>query len=272
MRMVALVENTDRDTRCGAEHGLCIYVKTERHTLLMDTGQTDLLLRNAAALRIDLSDVDVVILSHGHYDHTGGLLPLVSVCPDAAVYMRRRAAEPHFNGERFIGIDERILSLPRLHLTDGDLRLDDELFLFGDYGENYGRPFANRTLTVERGGVRVPDDFTHEQSLVIAQGGKSWLLSGCAHSGILNILDRYRSIFGSAPDCVVSGFHMMKRDGVYSDSEKASILQTAKALSRLPTVFFTGHCTGTEAVELMQSVMGAQLVALHSGCEIRETL
>lgn len=265
MRMIALVENTCLDTRCGAEHGLCIYVQTQRHTLLMDTGQTDLLLHNAAALHVDLSDLDTVILSHGHYDHTGGVLPLVSVCPNAAVYMRRTAAEPHYNGERYIGIDKRILSLPRLHFLDGDLRLDDELFLFGDCKETFSRPFANRTLTVERGGVRTADDFAHEQSLVVTQNGKRWLLSGCAHSGILNILNRYREIFGGVPDYVVSGFHMMKRDGAYSPDEEAAILETAKALSCMPTVFFTGHCTGTAAFDLMQSVMGAQLIAVHSG-------
>lgn len=268
MRIITLVENTDGDSRCGAEHGLCLYVQTEQHTLLMDTGQTDLLLRNAAALNIDLSRVDTVILSHGHYDHTGGVLPLVSVCPHAEVFMRRGAAEPHFNGERYIGIDARILSLPHLHILDGDLRQDDELFLFGGVTGTRSRPAGNRTLTAERDGVRVPDDFSHEQSLVLTQDGKRWLLSGCAHSGILNILDRYREIFGSSPDYVVSGFHMMKRDSAFSADEKAEILQTAAELSRLPTVFFTGHCTGTAAFDLMQKIMGARLVALHSGSVI----
>lgn len=268
MRIIALVENTDGDSRCGAEHGLCVYIQTKRHALLMDAGQTDLLLRNAAALQVDLSDVDTVILSHGHYDHTGGVMPLVSVCPNAAVYMRRSAAEPHFNGERYIGIDVRILSLPHLHLLDEDLALDDELFLFGGFADGHSRPSGNRTLTVERDGVRVPDDFSHEQSLVLTQDGKRWLLSGCAHSGILNILERYHELFGSPPDYVVSGFHIMKRDGVYSADEEKEILQTAAELSRLPTVFFTGHCTGTAAFDLMRKIMGAQLIALHSGSVI----
>lgn len=265
MRIITLVENTCGDSRCGAEHGLCLYVRTRRHTLLMDTGQTDLLLRNAAALHIDLSQTDTVILSHGHYDHTGGVLPLVSVCPDAEIYMRCGAQEPHYSGDKYIGIDSRILSLPHLHLSDKDTQLDDELFLFGGVTGNRARPSGNRTLTAERGGVRVPDDFAHEQNLVLTQDGRRWLLSGCAHSGILNILERYLELFGCAPDFVVSGFHMMKRDGVYSPEEEEEILQTAHALSRLPTVFYTGHCTGTAAFDLMKQVMGAQLIPLHSG-------
>ena len=234
----------------------------------MDTGQTDLLLRNADALQVDLAKVDTVVLSHGHYDHTGGVLPLSAVCPNAGIYMRRAAAEPHFNGERNIGIDRRILSLPRLHLLDGDQKLDDELFLFGGVTGKRRRPSWNRTLTAERDGIRIPDDFAHEQSLVLSQDGKHWLLSGCAHSGILNILDRYFELFGCAPDYVVSGFHMMKHDGIYLPEEEAQILRTAQALSELPTVFFTGHCTGTAAFALMQKIMGTQLVALHSGSVI----
>jgi beta-glucosidase len=92
-----------------------------------------------------------------------------------------------------------------------------------------------------------------------------------AFSGILNILGRYREIFGSAPDYVVSGFHMMKRDGVYTDDETAAIRRTAQALSRLPTVFYSGHCTGETAFSIMREIMGEQLIALYSGFEICRT-
>ena len=105
----------------------------------------------------------------------------------------------------------------------------------------------------------------HEQCLVITQNGKHWLLSGCAHNGILNILDRYREIFGGDPDFVLSGFHMMKRDGEHTEEEKAVILQTARELAKMNTVFYSGHCTGIPAFELMKEIMGDKLIALHSG-------
>ena len=76
MKIITLVENTSENETCIAEHGLSIYIETEKHKLLLDTGQTDAVVRNAEALGIDLSDVDTVILSHGHYDHSGGILPL----------------------------------------------------------------------------------------------------------------------------------------------------------------------------------------------------
>ena len=117
-------------------------------------------------------------------------------------------------------------------------------------------------------GVQVPDDFLHEQCLVIKQNGKSWLLSGCSHNGILNILDRYKELFDSYPDYVITGFHMMKKDGEHTEEEKAVIIQTAQELAKMNTVFYSGHCTGIPAFELMKVIMGDKLNALHSGEEI----
>ena len=119
-----------------------------------------------------------------------------------------------------------------------------------------------------RSGKKAKDDFAHEQYLVITQNGKHWLLSGCAHNGILNILDRYRELFGSEPDYVLSGFHMMKRDAEHTEEEKAVIIQTARELAQMKTVFYSGHCTGAPAFELMKEIMGDKLIALHSGQQV----
>ena len=80
-----------------------------------------------------------------------------------------------------------------------------------------------------------------------------------------SILDRYRELFNSHPDYVLMGFHMMKREGEYTAEEKAVIIQTAQELSRLDTVFYSGHCTGAPAFALMKEIMGDKLIALHSG-------
>ena len=244
MKIVTLVENSCGNENCIAEHGLSIYIETDNHKLLLDTGQTDAVVKNAKVLGIDLTAVDTVILSHGHYDHSGGILPFSKLNRTAQLIMQRSAAEPHYNGERYIGIDTDILKLPNIQLIDGDMELDDELFLFSGKTE---------------------DDFMHEQCLVITQNGKRWLLSGCAHNGILNILDRYKELFDSHPDYVITGFHMMKREGKHTEEEKAVIIQTAQELSQLDTVFYSGHCTGIPAFELMKEIMGDKLIALHSG-------
>lgn len=268
MRMLTLVENSCGDARCIAEHGLSVYLETEKHKLLLDTGQTDALLKNADVLGVELAAVDTVILSHGHYDHAGGILPLCERTQTAVIYLQRAATEPHFNGERYIGIDPAVANLPNVRLLDGDTKLDDELFLFSGVTGRRCFPPGNRTLTRLENGRQTPDDFVHEQYLVLTQNGKRILLSGCAHNGILNILDRFRVLFGGEPDVVISGFHMMKRSGPHTEAEKETILQTARALKETNTVFFSGHCTGETAFALMQTVLGDRLRALHTGCDI----
>ena len=115
---------------------------------------------------------------------------------------------------------------------------------------------------------KAPDDFSHEQCLVITQNGKKILLSGCAHNGMLNILDRYREIFSSLPDYVISGFHLTKKYGDYTQSDLDTIAQTAKELAGMDTVFYTGHCTGSVAYDIMKRIMQDKLNPIHSGDEI----
>lgn len=268
MKIITLVENTCQNENCIAEHGLSVYIETEKHKLLMDTGQTDALIKNAETLGVDLSAVDTVVLSHGHYDHSGGILPFCRLNGKASIVMQKSAAEPHYNGEKYIGIDPDILKLRNLILIDGNKELDEELFLFGGIKGRRCYPQCNRKLSKITNGEKVSDDFLHEQCLVVSQNNDKWLLSGCAHNGILNILDRYKEIFGSLPDHVISGFHMMKREGVHTEEEKEIIIQTSKELSKTKTMFYSGHCTGIPAFELMKSVMGEQLTALHSGSVI----
>jgi len=268
MRLITLVENTCGKSGCIAEHGLSIYIETSKHKLLLDAGQTDAVVQNAARLGIDLSKVDTLILSHGHYDHSGGIIPFSELNSSARIIMQSSAAQPHYNLEKYNGIDTAILSLPNVELINGNKRLDDELFLFSGI---YGRrcyPQGNSKLLCLKDGKKIPDDFAHEQCLVITQGKKHILLSGCAHNGILNILDKYNEMFGNYPDYVITGFHMMKRNGAYTNDEKAVIVQTAKELSMLNSVFFSGHCTGIQAFEVMKEIMGDKLISLHSGDEI----
>ncbi|SDA26797.1 7,8-dihydropterin-6-yl-methyl-4-(beta-D-ribofuranosyl)aminobenzene 5'-phosphate synthase [Ruminococcus sp. YE71] len=117
-------------------------------------------------------------------------------------------------------------------------------------------------------GEKVSDDFAHEQCLGITQNGRYLLLSGCSHNGIPNILGRYRELFGNSPDCVITGFHIMKKDGEHTYEEKAVIIRTAEELSRLYTVFYSGHCTGISAFELMKGIVGDKLHVLYSGDEV----
>lgn len=270
MTILNLVEDTSGREGCLNEHGLSFYIETDKHKLLMDTGATDAFLKNAEVVGVDLRQVDTVILSHGHYDHSGGIMPFAEQNTTARIYMQRSVGADYYsirdNGETYIGIDKRILALPQVKILDGDCKIDEELSLFtGITGRRFWAK-SNLRLKRREGNEFMQDDFEHEQCLVITRGDKRILLSGCAHNGILNILDRYREIYGEAPDAVISGFHMIRKEYTAEDIE--AIRSTAKELLGLKTMFYTGHCTGKEAYGMMKEIMGEQLREIHSGEEI----
>jgi len=262
------MEDTCGNPACSYEHGLSVYIETGKHKLLVDTGATDAFIRNAEKLEIDLTKVDTVILSHGHYDHAGGILAFHAQNPDAEIYMQRTACDDYYHGERYIGIDKRIAGLDCIRMLDGDFRIDEELFLFTHItGRKYFAK-SNLLLSKRAGQKNIQDQFAHEQCLVITQDQEHTLISGCAHNGILNILDRYQELFSGQPKRVVSGFHMMKK-GEYEKEEAMIICETARQLGRMDTVFYTGHCTGSRAFALMKPYMGDRLVEIHSGMQIK---
>ncbi len=264
MKIITLMEDTVGASNVKAEHGLSVYVETKHHNLLMDTGASARTWENARKLGVDISKIDVVIISHGHYDHTGGLMEFARQNPMADIYMQQSAGGEYFHGERYIGIDKNIMELPHLHLVEGDYRIDDELYLFSKITGRTLWPESNLALSEKVNDTLVQDHFLHEQCLVICNGDEKILLSGCAHNGILNILSRFYEIYHGYPDVVISGFHMMKKTD-YTEDEINRIEKTAYELIKFPTEFYTGHCTGQTAFDIMKDIMGGQLHQIHSG-------
>lgn len=271
MRVVNLVENTKGSKGCLFEHGLSFYIETGGHKLLVDTGATDLFMKNAQILGVDLSQVQKLVLSHGHYDHSGGILSFAQINSKADIYMQRTAIGEYYhkeeNEERYIGIDRDIPTLPQVKFLNGNAKLADGVTVFSDVKGRKLWPDGNTVLKEKRDGEFVQDEFAHEQYLVLEENGKRVLISGCAHNGILNILERFEELYTGVPDAVVSGFHMKKKNG-YTQEDYELIAQVAKELKKIPTMFYTGHCTGEEPYLLMKEIMGAQLTYIHSGDEI----
>lgn len=264
MKITVLVENSEGSAGTQAEHGLSFFIETSNHNIIADTGASALAWTNAEKLGVDVGKADISVISHGHYDHTGGLLSFYEKNSEADIYIQTSAFGEFYHGERYIGVDKRVENLPSVRKIDGDYRIDDELYIFSGITGRKSWPESNRVLSETKNGVSVQDEFLHEQCLVITENGKNILVSGCAHNGILNIIDRFVSLFGSYPYAVLSGFHMMKKEE-YTSSEIRTIRETASELKRMPTLFYTGHCTGEPAFELMKKIMGDSLIKLHSG-------
>lgn len=267
MKIINLIENIQGKQEVLFEHGLSYYIETENHKLLVDCGQTASFMENAKILGVDLEKVDTVILSHGHYDHSGGILPFAEINRDAPIYMQKTAVLPYYHKtddeERYIGIDPAVKDLLQVKLVAGDYQIDGELKLFSDVKGRMLWPKGNLELKKKTDGGFVQDTFDHEQYLVITEGNKHVLFSGCAHNGILNILAHYHELYGFYPDAVVSGFHMKKKE--YTAEDDALIRETAEQLKKMPTQFYTGHCTGEYAFDLMKKILGEQLTYVYSG-------
>lgn len=244
MKITALVENTVLNNCFEAEHGLSLYIETKNHKILFDMGQTNLFEKNAKRLGIDLGQVDIAILSHGHYDHGGGLKRFLHINQIAPVYISCFAFEPHYNGsKKYIGLDTSLADNKRLIFSKDISVIDDGLTLYSCNGKEKEHDLGSFGLNMIQDGILMPDDFRHEQYLVIEENRKKVLISGCSHKGIMDISKWFK------PDILVGGFHFSK---LPLDKKLA---QYADYLNSLDIDYYTCHCTGTEQYSFMKKHM-----------------
>lgn len=229
MKITVLAENTSSSADIGAEHGLSLYVEGGECTVLFDMGQTDLFARNAELLGADLSKVDVAILSHGHYDHGGGIAEFLRLNSRASVYVSKYAFGDFWDSEgKYIGIDKSLLQSGRLVLTEGDVELGGGMRL--SHAANMTSAPHDHHLLECVDGEKRPDRFLHEQYLTMEEGRV--LFSGCSHRGAMNILRHF------SPQVMIGGFH-------FSSLPTDKFLQDcAEYMGRADTDFYTCHCTG----------------------------
>ena len=272
MKWTVLSDNRSCDSRLSTEHGLSILLLTERHKILLDTGASDVFLRNAELLGISLSDVDYVFISHGHSDHAGGLRYFMEqnrkgraiVSPDAmsGKFFSKRG-NLHSIATEWSEIDE-----DRLILIDQTCEIVEAIHVIACIPQIHPMPKGNQNLFVEdTDGQLAHDDFRHELALYV----DGLLFTGCAHSGLENIL---------APcpwpvHTVVGGFHLL--DGQETDDEIKALAQRLKDYGNsFPSrersgeglLFYTSHCTGDHVFEVMKGVMNGQLRAFSLGTVI----
>lgn len=272
IKIIGLLENTtaaNADLKC--KHGLSLYIQTDKHKILFDVGPDDLFVKNAQKLGVDIADVDIAVISHGHVDHCGGLKHFLHINRKAAIYIRSQAVEPHYfkvlGVPFYAGIDKKLACCDRFVFTDEHCVVDDEIMLFSDVSGNFPLPRSDSNLFVWRDGKIVADDFRHEQNLVVNSCGNNVLVCGCTHAGIVNIVEQSRTVAGAYPTAVVGGFHLYEPTS--KRYERADYIDNvAKRLAATGATFYTCHCTGTKAYEQLKLRLGDRLSYLHTGTKI----
>ena len=282
MKWTVLSDNRSSDSRLSTEHGLSILLETERHKILLDTGASDVFIQNAELLGVNLSDVDYVFISHGHSDHAGGLRYFlehnrqaqVIVSPDAmsGMFFSKRG-NLHSITTEWPEIDEN-----RLILIDQTCEIEEDIHVIAHIPQNHPMPKGNQNLYVQDvNGDYIHDDFRHELALYV----DGLLFTGCAHSGLENIL----TACPYPVNFVVGGFHLLdgqelpeqrepsssierpSRDGSRQSQSEEELQELAERLKeQYPTTrFYTSHCTGDNVFEVMKGVMGKQLQPFCAG-------
>ena len=272
LRITVLVENTAGAMGLLAEHGLSLWIEVDGLNLLFDTGQGMVLNHNAEVLGIDLATTDSVILSHGHYDHTGGMCEASGRFRNATLYVHPEAFKP-----KFVQHDDGTSQLASAEIADmadarrrfakvvttgGPTQLTDGVWITGeiprhcDFEDTGGAFYLDEACTVE-------DPLVDDQALCIESNEGLVVILGCAHSGLVNTLDDVADTAGcSRIHAVLGGMHLL-----HASDER--IAKSLDALRRYDVrLIGPAHCTGLRGVTAVMTARPDRFVPVRVGTRI----
>lgn len=269
MKITALIENVPGKKTQFSEHGLSLYIETDKRKILFDFGASVNYIENAKQLGIDLNKVELAFLSHGHYDHGGGLEAFLEINKKAKIYVSkyafgnyyaRRAEEDY----EYIGLDQKLHSETRIvYLSESSLIEEGLDALLNVPGDSH-KPASNKNLLEKQGNNYVEDRFRHEQNLVLFENEKKVLITGCAHNGIENIIESFHHHYHSYPDVIVGGFHLYKYC-LSPGEESPDVKEIGKYFLKTKSQYYTCHCTGVESFSCLKEIMGNQIEYIETG-------
>ena len=267
--ITVLVENSVTRAGLRAEHGLSFWLDLGTACVLFDTGQSGLLLDNARALGIELDAVDAIALSHGHYDHVGGLAQVLALANrPPAVHLHPLALKPKYH--RAADSDMRDIGFPEVCRTalerDRDIRLSaglvelaPGLFLTGEIPRTHPEENAETGFFLDANGCH-PDPLADDQSLFLDTSAGTVVLLGCAHAGIINTLEHIQRLTrGRHFRAVLGGTHL---NGASADRLDWT-LERLTSLS-IP-ILAPGHCTGAKAVAALWAAFPGRCLSCATG-------
>lgn len=275
LRIATLMEDNLEDGKeLLFEHGFSVYIEYDGKHILFDTGQTGNFLENAAVLGKSLEDLDCVVISHGHYDHSGGVLKLADQLHKKIPmyvgkeffdykYSKKEDGTFRFNGN---GFEEEDLKNTNLVVEKIDAKttfLSEQIVLFKDFQQSHSFEILNPAFVVEKeAGKMEQDDFIDEQVLGMITEQGLVVLVGCSHIGICNILKEIHNRMNLPIVTVIGGTHL-----IASDEERVDkTIQFMKDLGVKQVA--VSHCTGELGVKKMEEAFSGSFMNNHTGTEI----
>jgi len=268
-KLTVIVDNIASDNIRG-EWGLSILAEYGGKQILIDTGASNLFAENMEKLGFDVETIDYATLSHAHYDHSNGMPKFFELNKNAKFYVRETTAEncyfKKFIFSKYIGIPKHVLRdyAERIEVVSGDYKLFEGAYLIPHKTEGL-EAIGKREMMYQKQGLKwVPDNYSHEQSLVLDTDKGLVIINCCSHGGAVNIINEVTKTF---PDKkvygLIGGLHL------FNKSEK-EIRQVAKAIKDTGIEFVcTGHCTKERAYGIMKEELGDKMELLHVGLEMR---
>ena len=248
VRITVLADDTVSARAARGEHGLCVHIETDNRQILFDTGQGLVLADNAQALGIDLGAVDTIVLSHGHYDHTGGLPTVLAAArAPVTVHAHPDGLQPKYHDARSIGMPAAArdaLAGPncRLILSREPDEVAPGLFRTGEIPRPHPEEALAEVFHLDPEGKNV-DFLLDDQSLYFDTPQGTVVLLGCAHAGVIHILEQVQRLTDSRPlRAVLGGMHL----GSASPARMRWVVENIRRFA--PRLLVPMHCTGPKAI------------------------
>ncbi len=273
-RLICLIENTSPSPKLKCEHGLALWIEVGDDCLLFDTGRGPAFAENAKSLGVRLSRAVVIALSHGHYDHTGGLARALQAAPDARVIAHAEIACDRFRhnedgSAKPIGMPAAVRralenARHRWHIPQPGEEIAPGVLVTGPIPmrpSDPTTPFAHFRCGAD---ARQIDDFPDEQALVIERPDGLVVITGCAHAGVLNTVRAAMDLAGGRPvRTLIGGLHLYR----FSRPEVEQIVGGLRQLGVRRVS--AGHCTGEVGISLLAAEYGQQFQPLQTGTELQ---
>jgi 7,8-dihydropterin-6-yl-methyl-4-(beta-D-ribofuranosyl)aminobenzene 5'-phosphate synthase len=265
MKISCVVDNQAKfQSNFYAEHGFSLMIHGNDENMLMDTGKTPMVLKRNLDL-MGIKSVDRVIISHGHYDHTGGIPVLKDM--EALLMMHPQALIPKYavgdGKSRYIGFPENLdLKTLKTDFLTETTRINSNMWIFNHVESWCDFETIPAYLKVKKDDKFLKDEFNDELNLVIKTDKGLVVLSGCAHRGMVNILYSAREYFQDEIYGVIGGSHLVQ-------APSKRIKQTIDEFKKIsPETIALGHCTGFEALCRFKKEFKDKFIPLESGAEI----